>query len=64
MPFRTNYRQERAQRTRSRESKQQEKLARREEAAAKRKAERESEPGVDPETGIPATGNSTTPPSE
>ena len=36
-----NYHQERAQKNRVRESKQQEKLQRREEASARRKAERE-----------------------
>jgi len=48
MPFKTNYRQERAQRTRAREAKQHEKLARREEASAKRRALRESETAVEP----------------
>jgi hypothetical protein len=47
MPFKTNYRQERAQKTRSKEAKKQEKLARREEASAKRKALREGESGVE-----------------
>jgi len=41
MPFKHNYRQERAQKTRSREAKKEEKLRRREEASAKRKALRE-----------------------
>jgi hypothetical protein len=53
MPFKPNYRQERAQRARSKESKQQEKLLRREEAAAKRKALREGEPGSEAENGTP-----------
>jgi hypothetical protein len=61
MPFRTNYRQERAQRTRSRESKQQEKLARREEATAKRKALREGEPAGAPESQISATDDPASP---
>lgn len=42
-----NYHQERTQKNRVRESKQQEKLQRREEASARRKALREGEPGVD-----------------
>jgi hypothetical protein len=41
MAFKTNYRQERAQKTRNREAKKEEKLRKREEAAAKRKALRE-----------------------
>jgi hypothetical protein len=44
MAFKHNYRQERAQRTRARETKQQEKLLRREEASARRKALRETAP--------------------
>lgn len=64
MPFKPNYRQERAQRTRSRETKQQEKLLRREEAAARRKALREGEPGVDAGTATPAADGSTKPPGE
>ena len=39
-----NYGQERAQRTRARELKQEDKLRRREEASAKRKAAREAQP--------------------
>ena len=42
-----NYHQERAQKNRARESKQQEKLQRREEASARRKALREGEAGID-----------------
>jgi hypothetical protein len=57
MPFKPNYRQERAQRTRLREEKQQEKLARREEASAKRKALREGEAG--PEDAARAADEST-----
>ncbi len=59
MAFKSNYRQERAQRTRARESKQQEKLARREEASAKRKALRESEAAVEPAGGVLAENEST-----
>ena len=44
MAFRTNYGQERAQKTRAREAKQEEKLRRREEASVKRKALREESP--------------------
>lgn len=43
MPSRPNYRQERAQKTRNREAKKEEKLRRREEASAKRKALREGD---------------------
>lgn len=49
MPFKTNYRHERAQRTRAKESKQQEKLLRRKEASDKRKALREGETGTGPD---------------
>jgi hypothetical protein len=59
MPFKPNYRQERAQRARAKETKQQEKLLRREEAAAKRKALRESEP--DAGSGTPAADESAKP---
>jgi len=45
MAFRPNYRQERAQRDRSAKSRQEEKLQKLQERAAKRKAERE---GVEP----------------
>jgi hypothetical protein len=41
MAFKTNYRQERAQKARTREAKKEEKLRKREEASAKRKALRE-----------------------
>jgi len=58
MPFKTNYRQERAQRARNREAKAQEKQARREEASAKRKATRDTETDLDaggdaPEADVP-----------
>jgi hypothetical protein len=43
MAFKPNYRQERAARTRSQETRKQEKLRRREENSAKRKALREGE---------------------
>ena len=43
MPSRPNYRQERAQKTRNREAKKEEKLRRREEASARRKALREGD---------------------
>lgn len=42
-----NYRQERAQRNRVRESRKKEKLQRRDEASARRKADRESTAGGD-----------------
>ncbi|HTT84353.1 MAG TPA: hypothetical protein VMF67_12805 [Rhizomicrobium sp.] len=64
MPFRTNYRQERAQRTRVREAKQQEKLARREEASVKRKALRESEAAADHESGTPVANEAAKPQDE
>lgn len=64
MPFKTNYRHERSQRTRTREAKQQEKLLRREEASAKRKASREGEAGVAPEDGTPTLDESAKPPGE
>ncbi|HEX3431191.1 MAG TPA: hypothetical protein VHT03_09910 [Rhizomicrobium sp.] len=50
MAFRPNYRQERAQKSRTREAKKEEKLRRREEATAKRKALREgvADPDGDP----------------
>jgi len=56
MAFKPNYRQQRSERTRSKEAKKQEKLAKREADAAKRRAEREAaglapegddEPGAD-----------------
>ena len=43
MAFKPNYRQERAARTRTQETRKQEKLRRREESSAKRKASREGE---------------------
>jgi len=57
-----NYRQERAQRTRAKDVKKQEKLRRREEDAAKRKALREKQTGADatdvtPESGAPSEGD-------
>ena len=65
MPFKTNYGQERAQRTRARKTKQQEKLARREEASAKRKALREGEAtAADQESGTPVVNDSTKPTGE
>lgn len=42
MGFRPNYRQQRSERTRAKEAKKQEKLAKREEDAARRRAEREA----------------------
>jgi hypothetical protein len=42
MGFRPNYRQQRSERTRSKEAKKQEKLAKREADAARRRAEREA----------------------
>jgi hypothetical protein len=48
MAFRPNYRAERAQKSRAKEEKKQEKLKRLEEASAKRKALREGEPGAEP----------------
>jgi hypothetical protein len=51
MAMKPNYRQERAQRDRSKEAKKQEKLRRREEDAAKRKALREEQTSIDPEPG-------------
>lgn len=41
MPFRPNYRQQRTDRTRVKEARKQEKLLKRQENAARRKAERE-----------------------
>jgi hypothetical protein len=64
MPFKPNYRQERAQKARSKESKKQEKLARREEASAKRKALRERETGVDSGNDTPAADGSAKPSDE
>lgn len=43
-----NYRQERAMRERTKESRKQEKLKRREEESAKRKASRQAEDGTEP----------------
>lgn len=62
MPFKPNYRQERAQRTRNREAKQQEKLARREEASARRRALREGD--ADAGGDVPAGDESTKPAGE
>jgi hypothetical protein len=52
MGFRPNYRQQRSERTRSKQQKKQEKIQKREEDAAKRRSERDGEP-VD---GNPAEG--------
>jgi hypothetical protein len=54
MAFKPNYRQQRSERTRSKEAKKQEKLAKREADAARRRAEREAA-GLSPE-GDDATG--------
>jgi len=51
MPFRPNYRQERSERNRAKTQKKQEKLQRREEDTAKRKAARETEPSSEDATG-------------
>jgi hypothetical protein len=48
MAFKPNYRQQRSERTRSKEAKKQEKLAKREADAARRRAEREAA-GLSPE---------------
>ena len=45
MAFQPNYNQQRGERNRAKESKKQEKLQRREEEAAKRKAARDAQPG-------------------
>lgn len=50
MAFKPNYRQQRSERTRSKEAKKQEKLAKREADAAKRRAEREAA-GLSPAEG-------------
>lgn len=47
MPFKPNYRMQRADRNRAKDLKKQEKLARRAEASEKRKAEREQQPKAD-----------------
>jgi hypothetical protein len=46
MAFRPNYRQERAQKSRAKEERKQEKLRKREEASLQRKALREAEAGA------------------
>ncbi|MEM7226447.1 MAG: hypothetical protein AAF495_25975 [Pseudomonadota bacterium] len=46
MPFKPNYNQQRSERKRSKEQKKLEKLQRREEAAAQRKAEQAETPGA------------------
>ena len=53
MAFKPNYRQQRSERERAKEARKQEKLQRREEEAAKRKATREEQPNPDaaPEQG-------------
>lgn len=58
MAFKPNYRHERAERTRAKEARQQEKLLRREEASARRKALRESEAGAGAESSTPAADKS------
>lgn len=55
MAFRPNYRQERAQKSRVKEEKKQEKLRRLEEASAKRKALRESEAAGNTDGSAPAS---------
>ena len=62
MAFKPNYRGQRAEKARSREAKQQEKLARREEASARRRALRES--GTDTETAMPAAEETAKPSGE
>jgi len=48
MAFKPNYRQERASRERTKNERKQEKLRKREEAAAERKAVRDKDPGPEP----------------
>lgn len=55
MAFRPNYRQERAQKSRVKEEKKQEKLRRLEEASAKRKALREGGAGSDTDGSAPGS---------
>lgn len=54
MAFRPNYRQERAQKSRAKDEKKQEKLRKREEASLQRKALRDAEGGGVPVTGVAA----------
>ena len=49
MPFKPNYNQQRSERNRAKEAKKQEKLQRREEEAARRKAGLEGDPAQDGE---------------
>jgi hypothetical protein len=49
MAFKPNYRQQRSERHRAQEQRTQEKLQKRQENAAKRKAERELPPGDEPQ---------------
>ena len=51
MPFKPNYKQERSDRNRAKAQKKQEKLQRREEDTAKRKAAHETEPSSEDATG-------------
>jgi hypothetical protein len=53
MAMKPNYRQERMSRDRNKKSKQQDKLRRREEDAAKRKAVRDEAPSVPPDPSLP-----------
>jgi hypothetical protein len=50
MPFKPNYRQMRTEKNRAKELRKQEKLQKRQENAAKRKAEREPSATDDPQT--------------
>ena len=54
MPFRPNYQQQRGDRNRAKEQKKQERLARREEDALRRKAERDGLLTPAPEADAPA----------
>jgi hypothetical protein len=60
MAFRVNYRQERAQKSRVKQEKQEEKLRRREEASSKRKALREADSAGE----TPPAGSGTEPAGE
>jgi hypothetical protein len=55
MAFRPNYRHERAQKSRVKEEKKQEKLRRLQEASEKRKALRDGEPGENADGSAPAS---------
>jgi hypothetical protein len=61
MALKPNYRQERAQKNRTREMRKQEKLQRREEASARRKALREGKSAVDGVGGESAPDESANP---